>query len=189
MKKIGYIRVSTQDQNVGRQIEGLRPLCDEMHIETLSAVARSRPVYDAVVARLQRNDKMVVWALDRAFRSTKEALAELEALQARGVYFQIANFNLDTTTPHGKFIYTIMSGAAQYEREILIERTKEGIAVARAQGKLIGRPPKMSEKQLTEARRKLLEGSATKAAIAAEHGVSPWTLTRALKRTMETKEG
>lgn len=189
MKKIGYIRVSTQDQNVGRQIEGLRPLCDELHIETLSAVARSRPVYDAVVAQLKRGDKVIVWALDRAYRSAKDALTELDALRARGVYFQIANFNLDTTTPHGRFIYTIMSGAAQYEREILIERTKEGIAVARAQGKLIGRPPKISREQLLDARKRLLEKSATKAAIAAEHGVALWTLTRALKRTMGTTEG
>lgn len=189
MRRIGYIRVSTQDQNVGRQIEGLHSLCDELHIETLSAVARSRPVYDAVIARLERGDKMVVWAFDRAFRSTKEALTELDSLRARGVYFQIANFNLDTSTPHGRFILTIMSGAAQYERDLLIERTKEGIAVARAQGKHVGRPPKMSEAQLLEARCRLLEGSATKAAIAAEHGVTPWTLTRALKRTMEATEG
>ena len=106
MKKIGYLRVSTHEQKPDRQIEGLQPLCDELHIETLSAVARSRPVYDEVISRLGRGDMLIVWALDRAYRSAKDALNELDALRARGVYFQIANFNLDTTTPHGRFIYT-----------------------------------------------------------------------------------
>lgn len=186
MRKIGYLRVSTQEQKPDRQIEGLHALCDELHIETLSAVARSRPVYDRVIARLEEGDMLVVWALDRAYRSAKDALNELDALRARGIYFQIANFNLDTTTPHGRFIYTIMSGAAQYEREILIERTREGIAAARAQGKRIGRPPKMNGEQLAEAKSRLAGRKATKAAIAAEHDVAPWTLTRALKRVPES---
>jgi DNA invertase Pin-like site-specific DNA recombinase len=185
MKKIGYLRVSTQEQNLDRQVDGLRALCNEMHVEKLSAVARSRPVYQEVISSLERGDTMVVLALDRAFRSAKDAIVELDALRARGVYFQIANFNLDTTTPHGRFIYTIMSGAAQYEREVLIERTKEGIAAARARGKLIGRPPKMSDEQLLDAQCRLVERTATKATIAAEHGITPWTLTRAIRRSVE----
>lgn len=188
MKKIGYLRVSTHEQKPDRQIEGLQPLCDELHIETLSAVARSRPVYDGIVSRLERGDMLVVWALDRAYRSAKDALNELDALRARGVYFQIANFNLDTTTPHGRFIYTIMSGAAQYEREMLIERTKEGIEAARARGKSIGRPRKLTEEQLLSAQCRIAEQTATKTAIAAEHGVAPWTLTRAIRRSLEMTE-
>ncbi len=184
MKKIGYLRVSTQEQKPDRQIEGLRSLCDELHIETLSAVARSRPVYRAVVSCLQRGDMLVVWALDRAYRSAKDALNELDALRDRGIYFQIANMDLDTATPHGRFIYTIMSGAAQYEREMLIERTKEGIAAARLQGKQLGRPPKLTPVQLFDAQFRLEQRTATKAAIAAEHGIAPWTLTRAIKRSM-----
>lgn len=185
MRKLGYLRVSTQEQKPDRQIDGLRALCDELHIETLSAVARSRPVYETVVSHLERGDMLVVWALDRAYRSAKDALVQLDALRERGIFFQIANFNLDTTTPHGRFIYTIMSGAAQYEREILIERTKEGIAAARAQGKLIGRPPKLTHEQLLDAQCRILGRTATKAAIAAEHGIAPWTLTRAIRRSVE----
>lgn len=186
MRRIGYLRVSTNEQKPDRQIDGLRPICDELHIETLSAVARARPIYEFVTARLERGDMLVVWALDRAYRSAKDALNELDALRDRGVDFQIANFNLDTRTPQGRFIYTIMSGAAQYERDVLIERTKQGIAAARAQGKLIGRPPKLTDEQLFDAHCRLSDGTATLATIAAEHGIAPWTLTRAIRRLVQT---
>ncbi|WP_051034624.1 recombinase family protein [Rhizobium sp. CF142] len=185
MKKIAYLRVSTAEQNPDRQIEGLKHIADELHIETLSAVARHRPVYDRVIGRLRRGDMLVVWALDRAYRSAKDALIELDALRERGVYFQIANLDLDTTTPHGRFIYTIMSGASQYEREMLIERTKEGIAAARAQGKRIGRPPKLTQIQLFDAHHRIVTGQATRVQIAAEYKIAPWSLTRAIKRSVE----
>ena len=123
MKKIAYIRISTAEQNPDRQIAGLTGLADELHIERLSAVARRRPVYESVVAKLKRGDMLVVWALDRAYRSARDALNELDALRERGIHFQIATLDLDTTTPHGRLIYTFMSGMAQFERENLIERT------------------------------------------------------------------
>src|SRR5690554_1417064 len=83
MKRIAYLRVSTAEQRPDRQIEGLKDLADELHIETLSAVARRRPVYEHVTARLQAGDMLVIWALDRAYRSAKDALNEIDALRER----------------------------------------------------------------------------------------------------------
>ncbi|WP_127598188.1 recombinase family protein [Nitratireductor alexandrii] len=185
MKRIAYIRVSTAEQRPDRQIDGLKRISDELHIETLSAVARRRPVYETVVARLEPGDTLVVWSLDRAFRSARDALNELHALQGGGVQFHIADLSLDTATPHGKLTFTLMSAVAEFERDVLIQRTKEGIAAARARGKRIGRPPKLSKRQLSEARRLIDLGTSTRAELAEQYGVAEWTLSRSLKRMAE----
>lgn len=184
MRRIAYLRVSTADQRPDRQILGLKGMADELHIERLSAVARVRPVYERVKERLQSGDMLVVWAIDRAFRSAKDAINELDALRSRGIRFQIAALQLDTSTPHGRHQYTVMSANAELERELLIERTREGIAAARARGVRIGRPPKLTDRQLFEAHCRLLAEETT-AKIAADLGVWPWTLTRALRRSTE----
>lgn len=101
MRKIAYLRVSTAEQRPDRQIDGLKGLCDELHIETISAVSRRRPVYEVVLARLNSGDMLVVWDLDRAFRSVVDALTEVERLRARGVDLYIANLSIDTSTPTG----------------------------------------------------------------------------------------
>lgn len=183
-KRIAYLRVSTAEQRPDRQIIGLEGLADELHIEILSAVAPKRPVYERVKARLESGDVLVVWALDRAFRSVKDAFTELDAFRDRGVKFQIASMNVDTDTADGRYQYGMMSLQAQWEREKLVERTREGMAAARARGARIGRPPKMTERQLFDAHYRLANRQATRAQIAAEHGIAPWTLTRALRRSM-----
>jgi DNA invertase Pin-like site-specific DNA recombinase len=186
MRRIAYLRVSTADQRPDRQIIGLRGMADELHIEKLSAVARTRPVFEEVKARLRSGDMLVVWALDRAFRSAKDAINELDALRDKGICFHIAAMNLDTTTPYGRHQYQVMSANAELERALLIERTKEGIEAARARGVKIGRPPKLSDMQLFEAHCRIMAGEPC-AQIAAEYGVWPWTLTRAIRRSMEAR--
>lgn len=126
----------------------------------------------------------MVWDLDRAFRSVVDALSEAEKLRARGVHFRIANLNIDTTTPAGIFVYTMMSALAEFERRTLSQRTKEGLAAARARGKRLGRPPKLTAAQLRKAGR-CIDGGASIATTARELRVAPWTLSRALRR-MET---
>lgn len=182
MKKIAYIRVSTPDQRHDRQIEGLKALCDELHIETLSATAAKRPVYDKVLKKLKPGDMLVVWDLDRAFRSVVDALTEAEKLRARGVHFQIANLSIDTSTPAGIFVYTMLSALAEFERRTLSQRTKEGLAAARKRGARIGRPPVMSQRQIGEARRLIDVGGLTPSGAARELGIPRWTLIRSLKR-------
>lgn len=186
MRRIAYLRVSTADQRPDRQILGLRGMADELYIEKLSAVARKRPVYESVIARLQPGDALVVWAIDRAFRSLRDALNELDALRARGIRFQIANMNLDTNTADGRHQYNMLSANAEWEREKLVERTREGLAAARARGKHLGRPPKLTPVQLFEAHCRIVTKQATRAQIAAEYGIAPWTLTRAINRSVRT---
>ena len=185
MRRIAYLRVSTVDQRPDRQILGLRGMADELHIEKLSAVARRRPVYESVIERLQPGDALVVWAIDRAFRSLRDAVNELDALRARGVKFQVASMNLDTDTADGRHQYNIMSANAEWERDKLIERTKEGIAAARARGKRIGRPPKLTPMQLFDAHCRIVSRAATRKQIASDYGMNPWSLTRAIMRSMQ----
>jgi DNA invertase Pin-like site-specific DNA recombinase len=182
MTKIGYLRVSTQEQRPDRQIEGLQNRCDQLYMETLSAVSPHRPVYETVISRLEPGDTLVVWDLDRAFRSVLDAVTQAERFRQKGVEFEIANLQIDTATPAGMLVYTIMSAFAEFERRLLVQRTKEGLAAARRRGTRLGRPPKMDDAQLDEARLRLLGEDCTTASVAKEFGVSPWTLTRSLRR-------
>jgi len=181
MKKIGYLRVSTLEQRPDRQIDGLRDICDELHVETVSAVAKRRPVYDRVVAQLEAGDAMVVWSLDRAFRSTVDAILEVEKLKTNGVAFEIVDLQIDTATPQGMLMFTVVSAFSQFEREVLKTRTKEGIASARSRGKRVGRPPKLSDADLDDALSRIQHGSTIRK-VAEAFEVAPWSLTRSLKR-------
>lgn len=183
MKRVAYIRVSTAEQRPARQIDGLMGMADKLFVETLSAVARRRPIYESVIASLEPGDTLVVWAVDRAFRNLRDALRELDALRARKIKFHIANIQLDMETADGRYHYAIMSANAEWERDKLSERTKEGIAAARARGKRIGRPPKLTERDLFDAHYRIATGVATRAQIADEYKIWPWSLTRALKRS------
>ena len=187
MKKFGYLRVSTSDQSHDRQVDGLLPLCDELHIETISAAKQDRPVYQALRRRLRPGDALVVWSLDRAFRSTVDAVLEAEQLMREGVSFQIINLNVDTATPEGMFIYQMVAAVAEYERKNLIKRTREGLAAARRRGTRLGRPPKLTIEQLTKARIQLSVPGTTIASVAGRLEVWPWTLSRALRRDSEPR--
>lgn len=181
-RRIGYLRVSTHEQKPDRQLFGLEALCDEMHVERLSAVARHRPVYETIVSSLECGDTFVVWDLDRAFRSTIDAITEAERLRSRGIEFQIVNLQVDTATPAGMLVYTVMSAFAEFERGMLRQRTREGLAAARKRGKRLGRPSKLSEEDIASARFRVKEMSETLEAVAPDFNVSPITLSRALKR-------
>lgn len=181
-KRIGYLRVSTPEQKLDRQFHGLEGLCDELFVEQVSAVTRHRPVFQAVLAGLRSGDALVVWDLDRAFRSVIDAITVADRLRARGVEFQIVNLQVDTSTATGMFIYTVMSAAAEYERRYLVQRTKEGLAAARSRGKRLGRPPKLSADDLRKARFRIETRREKVKTVAADFDVKPWTLTRALRR-------
>ncbi|MEE8060135.1 MAG: recombinase family protein [Pseudomonadales bacterium] len=154
MKRIGYIRTSTDMQITDRQVMQLDGICDEVLIEDgVSAVSKKRPIYQEALSKLEKGDVFVVSSLDRAFRSALDALTELEKLEQRGIQFQSLSQNFDTTTPDGKFLYTLAAALATWEREILSQRTKEGLVAARLRGKTLGRPRKLDDTQIAEARR------------------------------------
>jgi len=180
--KIGYLRVSTEEQNVDRQIDALKPLCDQVFIEKLSATAPKRPIFDRVMALLKSGDTLVVWDLDRAFRSTVDAILQEKHLRERGITFEIISLNVNTAEPAGEFAYSVMAAAAQLERRMISKRTKEGLAAARKHGVTLGRKPKLSKRQIIQAKEKLKASSHTQAELAALYGVHPRTLARAIQR-------
>jgi DNA invertase Pin-like site-specific DNA recombinase len=180
-RKIGYLRVSTAEQSHDRQADGLKDLCDELHVETVSAVGKKRPVYEKVVRKLKAGDVLVIWDLDRAYRSAKDALSELDALTQRGVHFHIARLAIDTATPTGRFLYTVMGGLAEFERLTLSQRTKEGLLAARKRGARLGRPPKLNAGQVEDARLRSRQGESVMR-IAQRLGVAPNTVARSLRR-------
>jgi len=142
----------------------------------------SRPVFDRLLSSLEEGDTLVVWDLDRAFRSTIDAVTQAERLQKRGVGFQIVTLNVDTSTPDGMLVYTVMAAIAEHERKRLGQRTKEGLAAARARGQRLGRPPKLSDAQVLSVKRKLDAKEANIRELATLNGIHPWTLTRSIRR-------
>jgi len=183
--KIGYLRVSTEEQNANRQIDALKPLCDDVFIEKLSATASKRPVFDQVMSLLNTGDTLVVWDLDRAFRSTVDAILQEQHLRENGITFEIISLNVNTAEPAGEFAYSVMAAAAQLERRMISKRTKEGLAAARKRGVQLGRRPKLTPDQVRQARDKLNAGTQTQVSMAAMLEVHPRTLARALKRELE----
>lgn len=187
MLKIGYLRVSTGEQRPDRQVDALQEICDEMHIERVSAVSAKRPVYEGVLKKLGPSDTLVVLDLDRAFRSVVDAVTEVEKLRKRGVTLQIVNLSVDTSTPAGMLVYTVMSACAEFERRTLIQRTREGLAAARKRGQRLGRPPKFSGAQIAHIRHRHEVQGQTLARIARDYGVAPLTVWRSLKRNAENR--
>lgn len=180
-QRIGYLRVSTLDQSTDRQADGLRDLCDQLHLEQVSAVGR-RPVFDGVIADLRDGDTLLVWDLDRAFRSTLDAIMTADALRQRGVALRIVQLNIDTSTPEGEFFYTIVAACAQFERRILSRRTKEGMEAARRRGIAIGRPAAMDDQTVRDAHAWIVETGLPCRYVAALLGVSRVTLQRSFRR-------
>ena len=180
--KIGYLRVSTKTQKLDRQINGLEDLCDKLYIEKLSAVAKKRPVFDKVLHELKRGDTLFVWDLDRAFRSTEDALYHEKDLRKRGIKFHAMNFDIETDTADGKYSYVVTAAAAERERKKISERTIEGLKAARKRGSRFGAPPKLTNQQIRNAKRKIETKQASVTEMAAMYNVHPSTITRSIRR-------
>ena len=180
--KIGYIRVSTKRQRPDRQINGLKGYCDKIYIEKLSAVASKRPIFEKVIRELKRGDILVVWDLDRAFRSTEDAIVHERELRSRGIKFKAMNMEIDTSTADGNQAFQIRAVSAEHERKKISERTIEGLKAARKRGSRLGRPPKMTKVQILVAEHKIAAKEASVSELAALYGVHPWTLTRSIRR-------
>lgn len=141
MALIGYARVSTEDQNLDLQIDALVTAgCDEIYRDDgVSAAAKRRPGFEAAVANLQDGDALVVWKMDRAFRSLKDALETLEEFERRNLKFHCLTENIETSTAMGKCFFQIIHAFAELERNLISERTKAGMIAAKARGIHVGR--------------------------------------------------
>ncbi|WP_420954702.1 recombinase family protein [Burkholderia gladioli] len=180
---IGYARVFTEDQNLDMQIQALERLgCDEVFTDHgVSGRAASRPGLDRALARLTSGDKLVVWRLDRLGRSLVNLVRLLESLGQRGIRFQSLTEHIDTSSSGGRLVFHMMAALAEFERSLISERTRAGMAAARVNGKPMGRPPSLSPVQIEQARR-LLESGKCRSEIAVQLGVHPRTLKRTLAR-------
>lgn len=182
--KIGYARVSTCDQNLDLQIRALKKAgCVRIFRDDgVSAVAPERPQFTAALKKLRPGDTLVIWKMDRAFRSLIHALSVLEELERRGVEFQSLTDQIDTTTAMGRFVYQVTNAFSELERALISERTRAGMAAAKERGVILGRPPKLTDQQIERARHEIDEGGKTIAHMARSLGVAPLTLSRALTR-------
>lgn len=137
---IGYIRVSTAEQNTARQESNLDSMCDRLFIEKISGKDTNRPQLKAMMDYVRKGDTVVVDSYSRFARSTKDLIELVERLKEKGVAFKsLKEKDVDTTTAHGELIFTIFAGLAQFERAQILERQREGIAIAKAEGKYKGR--------------------------------------------------
>lgn len=140
--KIGYIRVSTEEQNPARQQALLRELgVDEIFLDKASGKNTDRPELNRMMNYVRRGDTVVVESISRFARNTRDLLELVEQLTAKEVEFVSKKEAIDTTTPTGKFMLTVFAAVAELEREYILQRQREGIALAKAQGKYRGRTP------------------------------------------------
>ena len=141
---VGYARTSTTDQKAGlaAQLRDLQAAgCSEIFQEELSSVAAIRPQLDATLKYVRKGDTLVVTKLDRLARSVADLVSTQEKLAKKGVGLRILAMNLDTATPTGKLMVNLLGSIAEFERELMLERQREGIAKAKAEGKYTGRQP------------------------------------------------
>lgn len=149
MAAIGYARVSTTDQNVEDQVKRLTDAdCVRVYAdEGVSGKLASRPEWDRCLDRVEPGDVLVITKLDRAGRSVQHLIALANDLRERGVGLRVLDQGIDTTTPSGRLFYNMVASFAEFERDLISERTLEGLATARAHGRVGGRVPKLSDKQ------------------------------------------
>ena len=140
--RIGYVRVSTQEQNTLRQEVLMKDLgVDDVYIDRMSGKSADRPELKKLMEYVRKGDTVIVESISRFARNTRDLLELVERLTAKGVEFVSKKEAIDTTTPSGKFMLTIFGAVAELEREYILQRQQEGIAIAKAQGVYKGRKP------------------------------------------------
>ena len=170
---IGYARVSTQDQNLALQYDALMHAGCQKIFETKA----ERPGLSLCLEMLREGDTLVVWKLDRLGRSVKQLVNLVGELQEQGIHFKSLTDSIDTSTAAGRFFFHVMASLAEMERELMVERTRAGLEIAKNLGRKGGRKPKMNESKLESAKKLLASGVPPKE-VARNLGVSVPTLYR-----------
>jgi DNA invertase Pin-like site-specific DNA recombinase len=183
---IGYARVSTEDQNLTLQLDALKQGgCTRVFTDKIGGARADRPGLIEALSHLRAGDTLVVWKLDRLGRSVKGLVDLVNTLEERGVHFRSLTDGIDTKTPAGRFFFHIMASLAQMERELIVERTRAGLAAARKLGRIGGRKRRMTDNKIKAARR-LLTGGTPPRDVAENLGVSVPTLYRWLPASART---
>jgi DNA invertase Pin-like site-specific DNA recombinase len=178
---VGYARVSTQEQDPALQLDALAQAgCGRVFTEKASGAQRERPQLAEALAYMRAGDTLVIWKLDRLARSLKQLIETTEALSAREIGLRSLTEAIDTTTSGGRLIFHLFGALAEFERAVIRERTRAGLDAARARGRVGGRPPALSAKDLSVAKALLRDPEITVEQVAKRLGVVPSTLYRHL---------
>ena len=181
-KNIAYVRVSTVEQNEARQKEALEKFeIDRWFIEKASGKDTNRPILQEMLAYIREDDTVYVEEFSRLGRSTADLLATVQAIEDAGAKFVSLKENFDTSTPVGRLQMTMMAAIAEFERAMILERQKEGIAIAKREGKYKGRKS-VSVPNIGEYYQKYMSRRGTKTSIAQELGISRTTLDKLFKQ-------
>lgn len=180
-KLVGYIRVSTNDQTTALQADAMeKAKVDTLFAESASGADRSRPVLAEALASLNPGDTLVVWRLDRLGRSLAHLLEVAESLRAREIHLKSLTDGFDTSSASGRLLYSVLGAVAEFEREVIQERTVAGMQAAKKRGVHVGRPNALAGSRLLEAQRMLANGR-SQVEVARILRVGRATLQRALQ--------
>ena len=182
--KIGYARVSTDEQSLNLQLDALQNVgCEKIYKdEGVSGVQVQREGLDETMSSLKEGDTLIVWRLDRLGRSLHHLIETINDLKDRGIGFTSLNEAINTNTAGGELLFHVMGALAQFERRLISERSKAGMAAAKRRGKHVGRPLSLTTEQLNHAKEMVSKGLQTISGMAQLYGVNRTTLHRALRR-------
>src|SRR3954465_2692981 len=179
---IGYARVSTLDQTLALQQDALTAAgCEQLYTDIVSGSVTTRPGLTQALSHLRSGDTLVVWRLDRLGRSLRHLIDTVTGLQERGIGFKSLQESIDTTTSGGRLVFNIFGSLAEFEREIIRERTQAGLTAARARGRNGGRPKALSESKAEMARQLYLDRTHSINEICQTLGISRTTFYRYVK--------
>ena len=180
---IGYVRVSTSDQNLDLQLDALKQVgCDKIYKDIASGAKEDRIGLAEVLNYIRKGDTLVVWRLDRLGRSLRHLIDTINQINDQGSYFRSLQESIDTSTSGGKLIFHIFGALAEFERDIIRDRTNAGLNAARKKGRIGGRPKKMNDKKIALAKSLLANKSNSLNEICEILQVSKATLYRCLKK-------
>ena len=187
---IGYARVSTEDQHLHLQVDALKEAgCEKLFTDEMSGMKSERPGLREALAFVRAGDTLVVWRLDRLGRSLKDLIARVEEMKQHQVEFRSLTENIDTSNSGGKFMFHVFSALAEFERDLIRERTLAGLTAARARGRLGGRPRAMAEEKIKMAASLMKDPSVSVKEICRNLGVSRTTLYRYIGPHGEIRQG
>jgi DNA invertase Pin-like site-specific DNA recombinase len=182
--QIGYARVSTEDQTLDLQIDALKAGgCEVVYQEHASGKAATRPELENALKALRKDDCLVVWRLDRLGRSLADLVSIVNDFEARGIGLVSLTEQINTASPSGKLVFHLFASLAEFERNLIRERTHAGLKAARARGRRGGRPAALSGKNLEMAKTLMADRNTDVSAIATRFGVSRSTLYRLTQST------
>jgi DNA invertase Pin-like site-specific DNA recombinase len=187
---VGYARVSTDDQNLDLQTDALKQVgCERIFTDEMSGAKAQRPGLTEALDFLRQDDTLVVWRLDRLGRSLKDLVEKVEVLRGRGIGFRSLHESIDTTSPVGKFQFHVFSALAEFERDLIRERTMAGLQAARSRGRVGGRKREMTPEKVKIATNLIRGGSVDVQEICKILNVSRSTLYRYVSPEGEIRQG